>query len=394
MGSQWGRIDADGTVYVRTADGEREIGSWQAGDAEAGLAFYTQRYDDLAVEVSLLEQRLESGAGDPRDTRTHAEALRARLPTAAAIGDLDALDSRLQQLLAAADSKAEASAAARQQARADAVAAKERLVAEAEQIAAASTSWKASGERLRAIVEEWKQIRGVDRKSDDALWKRFAAAREAFGKRRDRHFAQRDSARAEARDKKQELIARAEQLAQSSDWKQTAVALRELMDEWRAAGNAGRDAEEALWAKFRAARDTFYERRSGVFAERDAEQVANQQKKEAIIAEAEALDLADPKRAQSELRELQSRFDGIGHVPRDAMRRIDARMRSAEQRVREALDAQWKQPAAESNPFLVALRERLAEAEQKLERARKSGDAERIAKAEAEVAERRSLIPE
>lgn len=394
MGSQWGRIDADGTVYVRTADGEREIGSWQAGDAEAGLAFYTQRYDDLAVEVSLLEQRLESGAGDPRDTRAHAEALRARLPNAAAIGDLDALDARLQALLAAAETKAEASAAAKQQARADAVAAKERLVAEAEQIAASSTSWKAAGERLRAIVEEWKQIRGVDRKSDDALWKRFAAARDAFGKRRDRHFAQRDSARAEARDKKEELIARAEQLAQSSDWKQTANDLRELMDEWKAAGNAGRDAEEALWTRFRAARDTFYERRSGVFAERDAEQVENQQRKEAIIAEAEALDLADPKRAQSELRALQSRFDDIGHVPRDAMRRIDARMRSAEQRVRDALDAQWKQPAAESNPFLVALRERLAEAEQKLERARKSGDADRIAKAEAEVAERRSLIPE
>jgi hypothetical protein len=394
MGSQWGRIDANGTVYVRTADGEREIGSWQAGDTEAGLAFYTQRYEDLAVEVSLLEQRLESGAGDPRETRTHAEALRARLPGAAAIGDLDALDARLQHVLEMAEAKAQESAAARQQARADAVAAKERLVDEAEQIAAASTSWKASGERLRTIVEEWKQIRGVDRKTDDALWRRFGAARDAFGKRRDRHFAQRDSARAEAREKKEQLIAQAEQLAQSSDWKQTAGALRELMDEWRSVGNAGREAEEALWTRFRAARDTFYERRSGVFAERDAEQVDNQKKKEAIIAEAEALELADPKRAQSELRALQSRFDDIGHVPRDSMRRIDARMRAAEQRVREALDAQWRQPAAESNPFLVALRERLAEAEQKLERARKSGDAERIARAEAEVAERRALLPE
>ncbi len=41
MGSEWGRIDDDGTVYVRTADGERAIGSWQAGDSEAGLAFYS-----------------------------------------------------------------------------------------------------------------------------------------------------------------------------------------------------------------------------------------------------------------------------------------------------------------------------------------------------------------
>ena len=69
MGSEWGRIDEAGTVFVKTAEGEREIGSWQAGDAEAGLAFYARRYDDLATEVTLLEKRLESGAGDPASTR-------------------------------------------------------------------------------------------------------------------------------------------------------------------------------------------------------------------------------------------------------------------------------------------------------------------------------------
>src|SRR5690348_8257266 len=103
MGSDWGRIDDDGTVYVRTVDGERAIGSWQAGDREAGLAFYERRYDDLATEVQLLEQRLKSGAGDPASTRTHALALKEQLPTAAAVGDLAALDTRLDALLAAAE---------------------------------------------------------------------------------------------------------------------------------------------------------------------------------------------------------------------------------------------------------------------------------------------------
>ncbi|HZY77121.1 MAG TPA: DUF349 domain-containing protein, partial [Jatrophihabitantaceae bacterium] len=104
--SEWGRIDADGTVYVKTSDGEREIGSWQAGDAEAGLAFYVRRYEDLATEVTLLEQRLESGAGDPAATRTHAVALREQLPTVAAIGDLAALQARVDALLTAAETKA------------------------------------------------------------------------------------------------------------------------------------------------------------------------------------------------------------------------------------------------------------------------------------------------
>jgi hypothetical protein len=68
-------------------------------------------------------------------------------------------------------------------------------------------------------------------------------------------------------------------------------------------------------------------------------------------------------------------------------------MRAAEHRVREAVDAAWRTSSAASNPFLAALQERLAEAEQRLERARKSGDPDRIARAEAEVAQRRALLP-
>jgi hypothetical protein len=394
MSSEWGRIDADGTVYVRTADGERAVGSWQAGDAEAGLAYYMRHYDDLATEVTLLEQRLASGAADPASTRTHATEMKDQLPTAAAVGDLAALDTRLAALIAAAEEKIGANAAAREQARADAIAAKEKLAAEAEQIAESGTSWKASGDRLRTIVDEWKQIKGIDRKTDDALWKRFAAARDAFGKRRGQHFAQLDAERGAARAAKDKLIERAEELAQSSDWKETAAAMRDLMAEWKAAGRAGRDTEEGLWTRFRAAQDTFFARRSATFAERDAEQTENQRKKEAVVAETEALDISDPKAAQAALRSLQSRYDEIGHVPREAMRPLDERMRAAEQRVRAAVDAEWARGSAASNPFLAELLARLAEAEAKLERAKHSGDAARIAKAEAEVAQRRSIIPE
>lgn len=393
MQSQWGRIAQDGTVYVSTPDGEREIGSWQAGDPEAGLRFYRLRYDDLVTEVDLLQARLESGAGDPAATRAQARTMKEQLATVAAIGDLAALGTRLDALLAAADSKAGERAAAREQARADAIAAKEALAAEAETIARSATNWKSSGERLRAIVEQWRQIRGIDRKTDDALWKRFAAARDAFGKRRSEHFAQLDAQRGEARAAKQKLVARAEALSASSDWKQTTADMRALMNEWKAAPRAARDVEDELWAKFRAAQDGFFARRSGVFAERDAEQVDNQRAKEAIIAEAEALDVADPRAAQTALRDLQARFDAVGHVPRDSVRRVDDRMRAAEQRVRDAVDAQWRQAGESSNPILAAMRERLAEAEAKLERARRSGDPARVAKAEAEVAQRRALLP-
>lgn len=394
MTSDWGRIDEAGTVFVKTADGEREIGSWQAGDAEAGLAFYVRRFEDLDTEVTLLEKRLESGAGDAASTKTHATELLEKIPTAAAIGDLDSLQTRLQALLGAAEAKTEEAAAAKQAARAEAIAAKEALVTEAEQIAESATSWKVSGDRLRSILDEWKAIRGIDRKTDDALWKRFSAARDAFGKRRGQHFAQLDAERGQAKTIKQQLIERAEELAQSSDWKSTAAAMRDLMTEWKDAPRAARDVEDALWQQFRAARDAFFSRRSSVFSERDAEQSANEKAKLELVAEAEAIDVSDPKAAQSRLRDIQSRFDEIGHVPREAIRRVEDRFKAAEQRVRDAVDAEWRRGSADSNPFLISLKARLAEAEEKLRKALKSGDPDRIARAEAEVDQRRSLIPD
>src|SRR5947199_7224436 len=85
----WGRIADDGTVFVRTADGERAIGSWQAGTAEEGLAFYRRRYDDLAAEVSVLEGRVGAPTADPRTVAAAARKLRESLPVAAVIGNLD-----------------------------------------------------------------------------------------------------------------------------------------------------------------------------------------------------------------------------------------------------------------------------------------------------------------
>ena len=392
--SEWGRIDADRIVYVRTATGERAIGSWHVGTPEDGLAHYARRYDDLVTEVSLLERRLQSGAGDPKATLTHAATLRADLDAPAVMGDLPALEARLDALTVAAQAKIEQAGVARASARAVAVAAKEKLVLEAEELAQ-SLQWKAAGDRFRAIIDEWKAIRGVDRKADEALWKRFAAARDVFTRRRASHFAALDEQRGQARARKEELVREAEELSTSTEWGPTASRLKSLMSEWKAAGRASKEAEEQLWTRFRAAQDAFFAARAGVFSERDAEQLANQKVKEALIAEAEALDpAADLRGAQARLRDIQERFDAVGHVPRDAMRPLDNRMRAAEQRIREAADSEWKPGSRSSNPLLDQLRETVAKAEAQLAKARTGGNAGRIAEAEAAVAARREWLAE
>ena len=392
--NEWGRVDTDRTVYVRTATGERAIGSWHAGTPEDGLAHYARRYDDLATEVALLESRLQSGAGDPKATLAHAATLKAALDTATVVGDLAALDTRLDALAIAAQGKLEQAGVARAAARAAAAAAKEKLVLEAEELAQ-SSQWKSTGDRFRAIVDEWKAVRGVDRKADEALWKRFAAARDAFTRRRGSHFAALDEQRGQARARKEELVREAEALAESTDWGPTASRLKSLMSEWKAAGRASKEAEEQLWTQFRAAQDKFFAARAEVFSERDAEQLANQKVKEALIAEAEALDpSADLRGAQNRLRDIQERFDAVGHVPRDSMRTLDNRMRAAEQRIREAADSDWKRSAASSNPLLDQLRETVAKAESQLAKAQAGGNANRIAEAEAAVAARKEWLTE
>jgi hypothetical protein len=391
----FGRVDADGTVYVRTAAGERAVGSWQAGSAEEGLAHFARRYDDLLTEVELLETRLASGAADPQHTLTSVQRLQESLPEVHAVGDLDKVAARLTALAEKVAVKADEQRAARAAAREQAIARKQELVTEAELIAAESTQWKTAGDRMREILDEWKTIKGVDRKTDTELWKRYAAARDAFSRRRGSHFAGLDAQRKQAQTYKEELVAEAEALAESTDWTETANKLKQLMADWKAAGRAPKEAEEQLWKKFRAAQDAFFARRSEVYSERDAEYRGNQEQKEALLAEAEALvaaDTIDVKAAQSALRDIHRRWEDIGRVPREAMAALDRRLRTVEEDIRDAADIEWRRSAAESNPLLEQMREQVAKAERQLEKARAAGDTRRIADAEKALASKRQFL--
>ena len=277
-------------MFVREADGERHVGSWQAGTPEEGLAFFTS----AATTTCWPRSPCSSGASPPTPTTSRTCARPAGTwpsssATAAAVGDLAALRARV----AAVDEHAVNRAAKQQARRAEAakvvLAAKEALVVEAEGLVT-STEWKATGDRLRTIAEEWRGMRGGDKKAESALWRRLSAARAEFTKRRSAHFAALDEQRATSASRKEGIVAEAEALAESADWAATAGRYKQLMSDWKAAGRAARDVDDALWQRFRAAQDAFFARRNAVYAERDAEFEGNQKVKEALLAEAEALD--------------------------------------------------------------------------------------------------------
>ncbi|MBQ0900855.1 DUF349 domain-containing protein [Micromonospora sp. U21] len=394
--SDWtafGRVDADGTVYVKTAEGERVVGSWQAGAPEEGLAHFARRFADLVTEVDLTEARLNSGAADAAHSLSTIRRIRASLPEAHVVGDIDALAARLDKLATLAEEKAGEARAARDAARGEALARKTALVEEAEKLAAESTGWKTAGDRLKEILDEWKTIRGVDKKTDGELWKRFAAARDGFTRRRGAHFASLDAQRKQAQTAKEELVAEAEKLKDSTDWAATANQLKDLMTQWKAAPRASKEAEQKLWERFRAAQDAFFSRRSEVFSARDNEQRVNLERKQALLAEAEALDIdADPKGAQAKLREIQAQWHEAGRVPREAAAGLERRLRVIDEKVREVMDSAWRRTTKEDNPLLAQMRSQVAEAEDRLARAQSAGDARRIKEAEQALASKRQFL--
>ncbi|TWP49115.1 DUF349 domain-containing protein [Lentzea tibetensis] len=390
---RWGRVDADGTVYVKTADGERAVGSWQAGEPAEGLAHFARRFDDIRTEVELLVTRLESGAGDPKHALTSAKHVKETLAEAAVVGDLTALAARVEFVLAQAEVGLEKAKEAKEAARAQSVARKQTLVEEAESLANESTQWKVAGDRLRAILDEWKTIRGVDRKTDEQLWRRFSKARDAFNRRRGSHFADLDRQRSVAKSAKQTLVEEAEKLVDSDDWGPTAGRYKELMVEWKAAGRAPKEADDALWQRFRAAQDAFFQKRSEAFSERDAEFATNAKLKEELLAEAEQIDPShDLEAARNHLYKIQERWDAIGKVPRERIRELEGKLRTIEERVRGAVDAQWRRSDPEAEARVAQFRERVEQFEAQASKARAAGDKRRAEQAEAQAAQWREWL--
>ncbi len=380
-GHEWGRVADDGTVYVRTTDGERPVGQYPEGTPEEALKFYTDRFEALAFEVDLLDQRIRSGVMSPEEAAESVKTVRSQVVGANAVVDLDALTARLDSFGELIAEQREARKAERAQKQAEAKVEKERIVAEAEKLAAGN-DWRHGANRLRELLDEWKALPRIDRASDDALWRRFSTARTSYTKARKSHFAEQHEKREGARAIKEKLVKDAEALAASTDWGPTSGEYRELMRRWKAAGPAPRDVDEQLWKRFRAAQDAFFSARDAANAAQDAEYAANAEVKEKLLVEAEALvPVTDLDAAKAAFRDISDRWDAAGKVPRDRMRELEGRLRKVEQAIRAVEDEQWRrtdpEKSARADDMVTKLEDAIAKIEADLAQARAAGDEKR-----------------
>lgn len=386
----------DGTVYVRTTDGERSVGQVPDASPEEALKFFTERYAALEFEVGLLEQRVRAGKLSPDEAASSVKTVRDQAAEANAVGDLTALVGRLDALAPEIAEQRHLRKAEKAQRSAESREAKEKIVAEAEKIAG-GRDWRGGANRLRDLLEEWKALPRLDKKTDDALWKRFSSARTAYTKARKAHFAEQSEQREGAKTIKERLIREAEALSGSTDWGPTSGKYRDLMREWKAAGPAPRDVDEKLWRRFRAAQDVFFSARDEANKAMDEEFAANAVVKEQILVEAEALDpRADLEGAKRAFRDLADRWDAAGKVPRDKMKPLEGRMRKVEQSIRAVEDEQWKrsdpEKSARADDMVSKLEAGLAETQEKLDKARAAGDDKRVRDLESELENKQSFL--
>jgi hypothetical protein len=373
----WGRVDDDGNVYVKTADGERLIGQWPGGDPAEAMSLYVRRFEGLETEVDLLEKRLKGGTVSPDDAAKAVTKVRAQLVDAQAMGDLDSLAARLDALQPAIDEQREQRKAERAAKVAEAQTEKTRIAEEAEKIAAGS-DWKSGADKLRALLDEWKALPRLSKSADDELWHRFSSARTTYTRRRKSHFGEQSTLRDAAKTVKEKLIVEAEALSTSTEWGPTAGKYRDLMTEWKKAGSAPRNVEDKLWKRFRAAQDAFFEARDQANAALDAEYEVNAEKKLEILAEAEKLLPITNVEARKAWLDIADRWEAAGKVPRAKIGEFEARIRKVEEAVKDATDSVWKktdpEKSARADDMIGKLQRAIDEVQEKLTAAEAKGD--------------------
>ena len=341
--AEYGRVEPDGTVYVRTSEGERRVGQVSDVEPAEALAFFVRRFDGLQGEVSLLTQRVKAGAIGPDDARKSIAGLKESIPQANAVGDLAGLLAQLDELAPTLEEQSEARKAQRAKQIEETRAAKEAMVAEAEKLAAGN-DWRGGVGRFRVLLDQWKALPRISKSADDELWHRFSTARTSYTRRRKTQFAEWSEQYEVVKAAKQQIIAEAEPLVDSTDWGTTSAAFRDLMARWKAAGSSDRGTDEALWRKFRALQDQFFEARAAAQNEQDNQFKTNLAGKTALLDEAEKtlLPVTDAKAARAGLREMLLAYNKFGMVPRSAIHGLDTRLRAIEQAVQEAENEQWR----------------------------------------------------
>lgn len=384
--TQFGRVDAENNVFV--IDGtERKVGQYPGVSPDEALAYFVRKFEDIAAQVRILEQRVANKV-DSHGMKKMAAKLAEDLKEPAAVGDIADLRRRVgnldEKISALVAEKHEAS----KEATAEAMESRVKIATRAEEIAnqdVAKTQWKTSGAEMTKLFEQWQELQKsgpkVAKSEADAIWKRFSSARTRFETAKRGYFAGLDATNKQVKAKKNSIVEQAEALAaKGSD---DIAAYRKLLDEWKNSGRTPGKSDDALWARFKAAGDLIFSKKTETAVVENAEQEKNLAAKLEILKEAAGIDPdKDLAAAKKTLQSIQQRWEKAGRVPKDKLRETEDKLRAIEAKVRKVEEDQWRKtdPAAieRSNSVTAQLEDSIKKLEAALEKATTSKDAKKI----------------
>lgn len=400
---QFAEVSAEGVVTLLDGAEKVEVGQVPDAPEEDALAYYVRKYDEVMTQLQLLRQRLDTDVANQELEKT-LNQIDELIGARQMVGNMTKLRDFSKQLREQLAERRAKQQAAREQAITEQQAAREKIVERAEKLAEQDpdkTQWKHSTAQMRHLFDEWRDVQKsgprLSRAIEDALWKRFRSARNTFEKNRRAFFSQLDARNAEAKKAKEDLIARAEALQDSTDWGPTTLKYRDLMNEWKKSPRASRKDDDALWTRFRAAQDVFFQARDAANAEVDREYEANLKVKEQILQEAQQhLPFKNLETARKVMQDVRKRWDDAGRVPRKDMSRMEGEMSKLERAFNDLEQEHWRktdpETKARTDSALVQLEESIAQLEADLAAAQEAGDEKKITAAQEALDARRQWL--
>ena len=313
--------EADARLTRRDAE-VQEQDSRRRREALSRLNQLAARVEALAAKPDLTLKAADHGLRDLRSALADVPPLPSRR-------DFEEITHRLKAAQTALTPKAQELREADDWRRFANVSAQEQLCARMEALHSLEDP-EDIARQVRDLQHQWRLAADVPRAQADALWRRFKAAHDIVWARCEAHFAAQAEQRAANLARKIELCERAEALAESTNWIQTAEEIKRLQADWKTVGPVTRGQEKAIWERFRIPCDRFFTRRHEDLSRRKAMWSANLAKKEELCAKAEAVaESTDWEAAASEIKRLQAEWKSIGPVKKSRSEAIWQRFRGA-----------------------------------------------------------------
>jgi hypothetical protein len=397
---EFGRVDEENNVFVQDGT-ERKVGQYPGVSKEEALAYFGRKFEDIAAQVRILEQRVANKVDAP-GLRKVAMKLSEDLKEPAVVGNIPDLRRRLENLAEKISALTTEKSEAQKEEVSQALAQRNEVASKAEELAnqdSKKIQWKSSGAEMTALFEKWQALQKsgikVPKKDADAIWKRFSSARTKFESAKRAYFAGLDSANKQTKAKKVSIVERAESLA--SGGSEDITSYRKLLDEWKLSGRVTGKVDDALWLRFKAAGDTIYAKKTVTAAAESVTFEANLAAKLEVLKDAASIDPdKDLVAAKKSLAAMQARWEKIGKVPKDKVRELDDKFKAIESRVKSVEQEHWRKtdPTTidRTNSVSSQLEESILKLEKDLQAANASSDAKAIQKATEALEARKAWL--